>query len=173
MTTHELVRRIAVPAATLALVALGVCSIKPVAARAPFTAAELADQEQQLLKVVDHGRDLWHGSLKSMSTNGLACGNCHPDAAASNPQTFPKYQNDLARVAPLRDMINWCINGPLAGKTLDPDSEDMVAMEAYAMYLYRGSTITPGLATAQTSPIVVIKSGTGYPRKGSGIGFDK
>jgi thiosulfate dehydrogenase len=163
----------ALPTALLAVAVAGVLSIEPAAARAPFTAAELADQEQQLLKVVDHGRDLWHGSLKSMSTNGLACGNCHPDAAASNPQTFPKYQSDLGRVAPLRDMINWCITGPLAGKPLDPNSEEMVAMEAYATYLYRGTPITPGLATAQTAPIVVIKSGTGYPRKGSGIGYDK
>jgi thiosulfate dehydrogenase len=178
MNTHEFFRRLALPGAALAAIApgvivLAVLTVKPVSARAPFTPEELADQQNELLKVVDHGRDLWHGSLKSMSTNGLACGNCHPDAAASNPQTFPKYQSDLGRVAALRDMINWCITGPLAGKPLDPDSADMVAMEAYATYLYRGTTITPGLATAQTSPIVVIKSGTGYPRKGSGIGYDK
>jgi thiosulfate dehydrogenase len=108
-----------------------------------------------------------------MTTNGLACGNCHPDAAGSNPQTFPKYQNDMGQVVALRDMINWCITGPLAGKEIDPDGTDMIAMEAYATYLYRGVTITPGLATAQTAPIVVIKSGTGYPRKPSGIGYDK
>jgi thiosulfate dehydrogenase len=171
--THEFVRRRALSGAALAVVVLGIATLQPVSARAPFTAAELAEQQAALLKAVDHGRDLWHGSLKSMSTNGLACGNCHPDAAAANPQTFPKYQSDLGRVAALRDMINWCISGPLGGKTLDPDSEDMVAMEAYATYLYRGTTMTPGLATAQTSPIVVIKSGTGYPRKGSGIGYDK
>jgi thiosulfate dehydrogenase len=172
MKTNERVRRIAVSATALAML-FGLTAIRPVAARAPFTPAELAEQEKELLKVVDHGRDLWHGSLPSMSTNGLTCGNCHPDAAASNPQTFPKYQDDLARVVALRDMINWCINGPLAGKTLDPDGPDMIAMEAYATYLYRGTKITPGLATAQTSPIVVITSGTGYPRKPSGIGYDK
>jgi thiosulfate dehydrogenase len=51
-----------------------------------------------------------------MSSNGLACGNCHPDAAASNPQTFPKFQADLGRVIALRDMINWCITTPQAGR---------------------------------------------------------
>lgn len=151
----------------------GMFAATPLFARAPFTPAQLADQEKQLLAVVDHGRDLWHGSRKDMSTNGLTCGNCHPDAAASNPQTFPKYQNDLGQVVALRDMINWCITGPLAGKEIDADGTDMIAMEAYATYLYRGSKITPGLATAQTAPVVVIKSGTGYARKGSGIGFDK
>lgn len=141
-------------------------------ARPPYTRQELADQEKALLAVVDHGRDLWHGSNPSMSSNGLACGNCHPDAAASNPQTFPKYQADLGRVIALRDMINWCITTPQAGQPLDPDGADMVAMEAYAFYLYRGAKISPGLATEQTSP-VVIKSGVGYPKKGSGVGYDK
>ena len=141
-------------------------------ARPPYTKQELADQEKALLAVVDHGRDLWHGSNPSMSSNGLACGNCHPDAAGSNPQTFPKYQADLGRVIPLREMINWCISTPQVGKPLDVNSEDMVAMEAYAFYLYRGKKIAPGLATEQTSPVVV-KSGVGYPKKGSGVGYDK
>lgn len=141
-------------------------------AREPYTKEELADQEKALLAAVDHGRDLWHGSNPSMSSNGLACGNCHPDAAASNPQTFPKFQADVGRVIALRDMINWCISTPQAGTPLDVNSYDMISMEAYAFYLYRGKQISPGLATEQTAPVVV-KSGTGYPRKPSGIGYDK
>lgn len=142
-------------------------------ARPPYTQEELADQQKALLAVVDHGRDLWHGSNPSMSSNGLACGNCHPDAAASNPHTFPKYQADLGRVIALREMINWCISTPQAGQPLDPNGPDMIAMEAYAFYLYRGTKISPGLATEQTSPSVQIKSGVGYPKKGSGVGYDK
>jgi thiosulfate dehydrogenase len=147
-------------------------ALDPALARAPFTKAELADQEKALLTMVNLGRDLWHGSKASMSSNGLACGNCHPDAAASNPQTFPKFQANLGRVIALRDMINWCIQVPQQGKALDPDGEDMVAMEAYAFYLHRGKPIEPGLATEQTTPVVV-KSGRGYPWKGSGVGYDK
>ena len=158
--------------AVMTLGVLGMLVMKSTAAREPYTKEELADQEKALLAAVDHGRDLWHGSNPSMSSNGLACGNCHPDAAASNPQTFPKYQADLGRVIALRDMINWCITVPQGGKALDVDSADMVAMEAYAFYLYRGKQISPGLATEQTSP-VVIKSGVGYPKKGSGVGYDK
>ena len=150
----------------------GLLAFNPAQAREPFTKAELADQEQELLVVVDHGRDLWHGSKPSMTTNGLACGNCHPDAAASNPQTFPKFQADLGRVIPIRDMINWCIMVPQGGQPLDVKGEDMVAMEAYATYMYRGEKIQPGLATKQTAPVVV-KSGRGYPWKGSGVGYDK
>jgi thiosulfate dehydrogenase len=151
---------------------LGLLASNPAAAREPYSAAELADQEKALLAAVDHGRDLWHGSLPSMTTNGLACGNCHPDAAASNPQTFPKYQANLGKVIPLRDMINWCIMVPQAGQALDVNGDDMIAMEAYATYMHRGIKLQPGLATRQTTPVVV-KSGPGFPKKGSGIGYDK
>jgi thiosulfate dehydrogenase len=151
---------------------LGLLAFNSAQAREPFTKAELADQEKELLAVVDHGRDLWHGSKPSMSSNGLACGNCHPDAAASNPNTFPKFQADLGKVIPLREMINWCIQAPQAGTALDVNGPDMVAMEAYAFYMYRGIKIEPGLATKQTPPVVV-KSGPGFPKKGSGIGYDK
>jgi thiosulfate dehydrogenase len=160
-------------AGLMAPVALfGLLAFNSALAREPFTKAELADQEKELLAMVDHGRDLWHGSKPSMSSNGLACGNCHPDAAASNPQTFPKFQADLGKVIPLREMINWCIQVPQQGTALDVNGPDMVAMEAYATYMYRGIKIEPGLATKQTPPVVV-KSGPGFPKKGSGIGYDK
>ena len=151
---------------------IGLLASNSATARGPFTAAELAAQEKALLAVVDHGRDLWHGTLPTMTTNGLACGNCHPDAAAANPQTFPKYQANLGKVIPIRDMINWCIMVPQGGAALDVNGDDMVAMEAYAMYMHRGVKIDPGQAAKQTPPVVV-KSGPGFPKKGSGIGFDK
>jgi thiosulfate dehydrogenase len=141
-------------------------------AREPFTAAELAAQDAALLKMVDRGRDLWHGSRGDMANNGLGCGNCHPDAAAANPQTFPKYMPMFNKVVPFREMVNWCIQNPQGGKPLDVNGEDMTAMEAYAFNLYRGEKIEPGLATRQTPPIVVT-SGVGYPKKPSGIGVDK
>jgi len=172
MKSNHTNRYLAGAVAGITLVGLGALAVTSTSAREPFTKEELAEQQKALLAVVDHGRDLWHGSKASMSTNGLACGNCHPDAAASNPQTFPKFQADLGRVIPLREMINWCITTPQAGQALDPNGEDMIAMEAYAFYLYRGKQIAPGLATEQTSPVVV-KSGTGYPKKGSGVGYDK
>jgi thiosulfate dehydrogenase len=150
---------------------LGSLGTVAIFARAPFTDAQLADQQKELLEVVNKGRDLWHGSNPSMSTNGLACGNCHPDAAASNPQTFPKWVPQLNAVAPMREMINWCIVHPQNGKALDVSSADMVALEAYAFYLYRGEKIQPGY-TIPTPPVPV-KSGVGYPYKASGIGVDK
>jgi thiosulfate dehydrogenase len=103
---------------------LGSLGTVAIFARAPFTDAQLADQKQQLLDVVNKGRDLWHGSNPAMSTNGLACGNCHPDAAASNPQTFPKWVPQLNAVAPMREMINWCIVHPQNGTALDVSIPD-------------------------------------------------
>jgi thiosulfate dehydrogenase len=144
----------------------------PAGAREPFTKEELAMQEAKLLALVDRGRDLWHGTKPEMTTNGLACGNCHPDAAAANPQTFPKFIPAFNKVVPFRDMVNWCIENPQAGKALDVNGEEMLAMEAYAFNLYRGEKIEPGLATRQT-PSIVVKSGVGYPKKPSGIGVDK
>ncbi len=145
----------------------------PVAeAREPFTKAELAEQEAALLASVDKGRDLWHGTKPEMANNGLACGNCHPDAAAANPQTFPKYIPSFNKVVPFREMVNWCIENPQGGKALDVNGEDMTAMEAYAFYLHRGERIEPGLASRQTVPIAV-KSGVGYPKAPSGLGVDK
>ena len=155
----------------LGAVVLGSFATVAIFARVPFTDAQLADQQRELLEVVNKGRDLWHGSNPSMSTNGLACGNCHPDAAAANPQTFPKWVPQLNAVAPMREMINWCIVHPQNGTALDVSSPDMVALEAYAVYLYRGEKIQPGY-TIPTPPDAV-KSGVGFPWKPSGLGVDK
>jgi thiosulfate dehydrogenase len=164
-------KKIAVASVSLALLGI-LFSANLATAREPFTKAELADQQAKLLALVDKGRDLWHGSKPDMTTNGLACGNCHPDAAAANPQTFPKFVPAFNRVVPFREMVNWCIENPQAGKALNVTGEDMYAMEAYAFNLHRGEKIEPGLATRQTTPIVV-KAGVGYDKKPSGIGVDK
>jgi thiosulfate dehydrogenase len=129
-------------------------------ARPPVTPNEAAGQMQQLIDEVNEGYKLWHGGLKS--TNGLACGNCHPDGAAVGPQTFPKYQLDMGKVVPLRDMINWCIQIPLQGAAISSDSREMLALEAYAFYMSRGKPITPGDNSAQQTPVKV-NSGVGYP----------
>jgi len=129
-------------------------------AREPFTKAELAQQSADLIKMVKMGDDLWHSG--KLGTNGLACGNCHPDAAASNAFTYPKWQSQLGAVSQFRDMINWCIEVPLAGKALDPNSKEMKALETYGYYMHRGFKLAPGEATMQ-HPSVEVKSGLGYP----------
>lgn len=167
-TMKTFARWIAAPAAALALLATAL----PGATREPFTKEELADQQAKLKAVVDRGFGLWHGGNPAMTNNGLACANCHPDSAASNPQTFPKFIPAFDKVVSFRDMVNWCIENPQGGKAFPQDSEEMTALEAYAFNLHRGKPIEPGLASRQTTPIVV-KSGYGYGRKPSGVGQEK
>lgn len=142
-----------------------------VQAREPFTPAELKKQQDARYKVSEEGYNLWHGSKPTMQVNGLACGNCHPDAAASNPQTFPKFIPAFNRVASFAEMVNWCIENPQGGKALDIQGPEMNAMAAYAFELHRGRVVEPGLATRQTAPVVV-EYGKGFPSKPSMIGQD-
>lgn len=152
-------------------VVISAISIGSALARAPFTKEELAQQNAARLKLVEEGYNLWHGSNPTMQANGLACGNCHPDAAASNPQTFPKWISSMNKVVTWQQMTNWCIQNPQAGKALNTDGDEMLALLAYAFELHRGKPIAPGLASVQTKPVVV-QYGKGFPSKPSGIGFD-
>ena len=155
-----------------ATVVLGLAAVSvSVLARDPFTPEELARQESLRLELVDYGYALWHGSNPAMSSNGLACGNCHPDTAATNPQTFPKYVQSVRRVVQFGEMVNWCIENPQVGKPLELGSKEMTALYAYAMNMHNGEPITPGLASEQTKPIAV-KYGKGFPSNPSGIGYD-
>ena len=129
-------------------------------ARAPTTAAELKAQNAEHMATVEKGDNLWHGGLPT--TNGLACGNCHPDGSAIGPQTWPKFSLDLGKVANLRDMINWCVMVVQAGPEMDKNGADMLAMETYAYYMSRGMALNPNDNSKQMMAVKV-KGGAGYP----------
>ncbi len=164
----KLLRRVAWPLASLAAVAIATVAT----AREPFTKAELKAMDEKLTASAKRGYDMWYGARADMSSNGLACANCHPDGAATNPQTFPKYMPQTDRVMAYRDMVNWCIENPQVGKALDVNSDDMIALEAYSFYLHRGVPIDTGLQTRQTAGPTP-KSARGLNVKGTGIGYDK
>lgn len=147
-------------ATTAAIASIALLTAEPAQARKPFTQDELAAQYKELMDTVKQGDELWHSA--KLGKNGLACANCHPDAAAANPHTFPKFQPNLGQVIPLRDMINWCIQVPLEGQALDANSKEMKALEAYAFYMHRGFKLKPGENTKQHPPVEV-RSGPGYP----------
>ena len=88
------------------------------------------------------GRDLW--TSPELGTNRVACAQCHPNAANTHPETYPKFQQQLGRVIALRDMINWCIQQPLEGEPLKLDDPKMVAIEAYIAWERRGVKMDPG-----------------------------
>lgn len=169
MNTHNtLIRRLAAPLAALGLLAAATTA----SARPPFTPDELKAMDEKLVASAKRGYDMWYGARADMANNGLACANCHPDAAATNPQTFPKFMPMFDRVAAYREMVNWCIENPQGGKALGANDPDMIALEAYSFYLHKGVAIETGLQTRQTAGPTP-KSARGLPVKGTGIGFDK
>jgi thiosulfate dehydrogenase len=123
----------------------------------------------KLMDAVAYGDQLWHTGTtdpkSKLSTNGLACANCHPDASATQPQSWPKFQSNLGKVGTMREMFNWCMQVPQQAKGFPLDSKEIIAMEAYATYMNRGQPLNPGL-DAQTSPEVI--SGPGYPTNDEG-----
>lgn len=150
--------------AILGVVALMICG--PAYSKEPLDNAADFDR---LMEMVAYGDKLWHtgesGGPSNLSSNGLGCANCHPDASATQPHTWPKYQSNLGKVGALREMINWCIQVVQQGKGFAYDSKEMIAMEAYATYMNRGFALNPG-ANEQTAPFV--KSGVGYPTNDEG-----
>jgi thiosulfate dehydrogenase len=132
-------RKIAVAlAAAVALAVVGGIAIQA----DEFTKKDQERWEKEYMSVVQKGRELW--TSPALGTNNVACAQCHPNAANTHPETYPKFQQQLGRVIALREMINWCIQQPLEGKPLALDDPKMVAMEAYVMYERRGVALAPG-----------------------------
>ena len=107
-----------------------------------FTKQDQERWQQEYMSVVTKGRALW--TSPTLGTNGVACAQCHPNAANTHPETYPKFQKQLGRVIALREMINWCIQQPLEGTPLKLDDPKLVAMEAYVTYERRGVALAPG-----------------------------
>jgi thiosulfate dehydrogenase len=97
---------------------------------------------KEYLTVVAKGRELF--TSPKLGTNGVACAQCHPNAANTHPETYPKFQKQLGRVIALREMINWCLRQPLEGQPLALDAPDMIALEAYVHHERRGVKLEPG-----------------------------
>ena len=107
-----------------------------------FTDEDVARWQVEYMSVVNEGRTLW-GSA-DLGTNGVACGQCHPNAANTHPETYPKFLQLLGMVVALRDMIIWCIQNPLEGETLVFDDPRLIALEAYIAWERRGVPLAPG-----------------------------
>ena len=113
----------------------------------PAVADEFAQEDvdrwqEQFEQVAAEGRALWTSA--DLGTNGVACAQCHPNAANTHPETYPKFQKQLGRVAQLWEMINWCIRNPLEGANLAADDPDMIALQAYVFKERRGVALAPG-----------------------------
>jgi thiosulfate dehydrogenase len=111
---------------------------------AQVTQHDVATWARETYKEAVEGSRIFHSTDELGSEIGIACDNCHPDAANTHPETYPKYQVQLGRVALLRDMINWCIEHPVKGDMLAPDSPKMRALEAYILAQRKGEPLAYG-----------------------------
>ncbi|MEQ1602780.1 MAG: hypothetical protein ABL885_13555 [Methylophilaceae bacterium] len=106
-----------------------------------FNKDDLNRWQTQFDKVVQDGRKLW---VTPLGSNGVSCAQCHPNAANTHPETYPKFQKQLGKVAPMWEMVNWCLSNPVEGKALAADSAEMTALQAYVTYERRGVKLEPG-----------------------------
>jgi cytochrome c len=108
------------------------------------TERDLLMWTQETEKFVLEGSRIFHSADLLKSTVAVSCDMCHPHAANTHPETYPKFQTQLGRVVLLRDMINWCIDNPVRGEHLAPDDPRMRAMEAYIMAQRSGTEMKYG-----------------------------
>jgi hypothetical protein len=95
-------------------------------------------------KFVQEGHRVFHDANALGSTNAVSCDMCHPDGTNTHPETYPKFQSQIGRVALLRDMINWCIQNPSRGKPLADDDPKLKALEAYILAQRKGVALDFG-----------------------------
>jgi thiosulfate dehydrogenase len=139
------------PSFAVAIAVVAVFAGPATANKDPVTREQLKAYDEVFMEEVRKGDLLFHGDpaiAKQMnvvlSTTGMACAMCHPMAADTHPQAFPKFQVSMAKFATLRDMINWCIEKPNQGQKIDPESDAMKALEAYIYWSNSGSVLVPG-----------------------------
>jgi cytochrome c len=108
------------------------------------TERDVLTWQRETLAMAVHGSTIFHSGDELGSTIAVSCDMCHPDASNTHPETYPKFQPQLGRVALLRDMINWCIEHPVRGQKLEPDSAKMRALEAYILAQRKGATMNYG-----------------------------
>ena len=116
--------------------------LKPASRADDFTKQDVERYTKEFMTVVKEGDKLFHSS--TLGKNKVSCDQCHPNAANTHPETYPKFQKQLGRVITLSEMINWCLRNPLEGDPLPADDPRMVALLAYITYERRGVALAPG-----------------------------
>lgn len=110
-----------------------------------FTKKDTERWQKEFDAAAKEGRTFFDGSnKKKLGSNGVSCAQCHPNGANTHPETYPKFQKQIGRVAAMWEMINWCIRNPLEGKNLAADSREMIALQAYIASERKGAKLEPG-----------------------------
>jgi hypothetical protein len=109
-----------------------------------YSEKDVLTWRRELERAVLEGARVFHDAGAMGGTVGVSCDMCHPDAANTHPETYPKFQVQLGRVVLLRDMINWCLEHPLRGTALAADDPRMRAVEAYIYAQRKGAPLSYG-----------------------------
>ncbi|MGH6834102.1 MAG: c-type cytochrome [Methylocella sp.] len=109
-----------------------------------FTERDRRIWRESTERLVAEGKRIFHDAKALGGTNAISCDMCHPDASNTHPETYPKFQVQLGRVALLRDMINWCIENPVRGKPFADDDPRLKALEAYILAQRKGVALEFG-----------------------------
>lgn len=104
-----------------------------------FTERDLLVWKRETETLVAAGARIFHSGDELGSTIAVSCDMCHPDAANTHPETYPKYQTQIGKAVLLRDMINWCLQHPVRAEPMAEDDARMRALEAY-IYAQRSGT---------------------------------
>jgi len=107
-----------------------------------FTQKDLDLWTAEYQSVVKEGRKVFTNT--QLGTNTVTCNQCHPNAANTHPETYPKFQKQLGKVATMSEMINWCIANPLEGEKMALDDPKMTAIIAYITEERRDVKLAPG-----------------------------
>jgi thiosulfate dehydrogenase len=109
-----------------------------------YTQMDILSWARESERAAMEGARVFHSGDELGSTISVSCDMCHPDAANTHPETYPKYQVQLGRVALLRDMINWCLQHPVRAPQMAADDPRMRAMEAYILAQRQGTPLSYG-----------------------------
>ena len=107
-----------------------------------FTQKDLKVWKTEYDSVVKEGRKVFTDN--TLGTNTVTCNECHPNASNTHPETYPKFQKQLGKVATIAEMINWCIANPLEGKRMTLDDARMTALISYITEERKGVKLAPG-----------------------------
>ena len=130
-----------VGASAAVLIVAGILAVAFSTKAKEFTKEDLKRWDMEFMTVVMDGEKLFHSALGS---NKVSCDQCHPNAANTHPETYPKFQQQIGRVVSLFEMVNWCIRNPLEGDPLAADDPKMVALLSYITFERRGVPLAPG-----------------------------
>lgn len=125
----------------ICVIAIGCISAFPLHAD-EFSEEDVKNWYAEYKGVVDEGRALFVDP--NLGNNEVVCAQCHPNGSNTHPETYPKFQKQLGKVAQMWEMVNWCIRNPLEGENLAADDPKMTAIMAYINHERRGVKLEPG-----------------------------